>query len=159
MTRVIRIITALFIGSWLFIAVHQESSAQKPVRLPEDPIRIADFGLENQISSAIDLVGPAHGPADRNRAALVHRLQCWIDGMESCSVADRNDPRVRAIRRFVTRGALDRGGAVLIHFPDRTRIEVRLKRVSDLGPDDWGQRVYELVVLPDTARPLGQNSN
>jgi len=157
MDRVIRIVAALFIGSWLFIAVHQESSAQKPVRLPDDPIWIADLGLENQVPSAIDLVGPAHGPAGRNRAALVHRLQCWIDGMESCSVADRNDPRVRAIRRFVTRGALDRGGVVIVHFPDRTRIEVRLKRVSDLGPDDWGQRVYELVVLPDTARALGQN--
>ncbi|MDZ7791536.1 MAG: hypothetical protein U5L08_13790 [Xanthomonadales bacterium] len=157
MARVIRIVTALFIGSWLLIAAHQESSAQRPVRLPDDPIWIADFGLESQIPSATDLVGPENGPAGQNRAALVHRFQCWIDGMESCSVADRNDPRVRAIRRFVTQGALDRGGAVIVHFPDRTRIEVKLKRVPDLGPDDWGQRVYELVVLPDTARALGQN--
>lgn len=157
MVRLINLFFILSIGSWFLFAANQKSAAQQPVMLPSDPIRIADLGLEDEIPSAIDLVGPQTGAAGRNRAALVHRLQCWIDGMASCSVADRNAPRVREIRRFLTQGPLDRDGAVLVHFPDRTRIEVQLARVSGLEPDDWRQRVYELVVLPDTAQAFGRH--
>lgn len=136
-----------------FLAV--QPLAAQPIEVTDDPIRIADFGLEAQVTSAIDLVGPEDGSAGRHRAALVERLQCWIDGTAQCSVADRNDPRVRAIRRFIGVGPKDRDGAVTVSFPDDSRVEVKLERVADLDPNDWDQKVYEAVVLPDTAQAPG----
>lgn len=156
MARSTKTVSVLFIASLLSIVAVKKLAGQQSVDLPgDDPVRIADFGLESKIPSAIDLVGPEHGSAGRMRAVLVHRLKCWIDGIERCSVADRNDPRVRAMRRFLVLGPTDRDGSVAVQFPDRTRIEVRLKRVSDLGPDDWDQSVYEPVVLAETAQAPG----
>lgn len=156
MARLIKTLFVLSIGSWCSLLVAQQLTAQQSVPLPGDKVRIADFGLGDQVSSATDLVGPEDGSAGRNRDSLVHRLQCWIDGDESCSSADLNDPRVREIRRFLAQGPLDRHGVVIIHFPDQSRIEVRLERVSDLAPNDWDQRVYDPVVLPGTARVPGE---
>lgn len=155
MARLINTLFVISIGTWFSLVVSEPSAAQQPNDLLNNPLRSADLGLEKEIPSAIDLVGPAGGSAGRNRADLVHRLQCWIDGDESCSVADLNDPGVRAIRRFLVQRPNDRGGAVAIHFPDQTRITVRLARVSDLDPNDWDQRVYETVVLPDTVQAPG----
>jgi hypothetical protein len=62
---------------------------------------------------------------------------------------------VRAIRRFIGLGPFDRDGAVIVRFPDETRIEVRLARRSDPEPEDWDQRVYEAVVLPGSVRAPG----
>lgn len=155
MVRLIKTLFPLSIGAWVSVVAVQPLAAQQSVDLPGDTVWIADFGLESQIPSAIDLVGPEHGSAGRNRAALVHRIQCWIDGVESCSVVDRNDPRVRAIRRFLGMAPVDRHGAVLVHFPDQTRIEVRLVRASNLDDDAWARSAYELAVLPDTALAPG----
>jgi hypothetical protein len=149
----VRLTKALFvhsIGAWLFFAGVEQSTAQQSVDLENDTIRIADLGLEHQVPSAIDLVGPEDGQAGRNRAALTHRLKCWIDGTETCSVADLNDPRVRAIRRFLGQSSAEQHGAVVVHFPDQTRIDVHLARVSDSDADDWTQSVYELEVRPGT---------
>lgn len=147
MDRLIKALFVLSIGSWYSLL-----AAQDTVELPQDTVHIADFGLESQVPSAIDLVGPEESPAARNRASLVQRMRCWIDGVESCPVADRNDPRVREIRRFLTQGPLDRDASVVVHFPDQSRIEVRLQRASDLDPDDWDASVYEPVVQPETAQ-------
>jgi len=147
MVRLIPALFVLFFGSWI-----SPVAAQQPVEVPRDMIGIADLGLENRIPSAIDLIGSEDGAAGRNRASLIHRLQCWIDGDESCSTAGRNDPRVREIRRFLTQGPSDRDGAVIIDSPHQTPIEVRLERVTDMDPNDWQQRVYEPVVLLDTAK-------
>lgn len=148
---------ALFVVFWVCLAASGPSAAGQPVDISGDgAIRIGDLGLADQVPSAIDLIGPEEGVAGRNRAALVHGLECWIDGIESCSFEHRNDPRVRAIRRFLTTGPSDRDGSVVIHFPDRTRIEVRVARVADPGPDDWDRRVYEAVVLPDSIQVPGR---
>lgn len=150
MVRSIKAVFVLSVTLWFSIA-----AAQQPVQLPDEPIRIADLGLEEQVPSALDLVGPDAGSAGEHRAILVHRIQCWIDGIESCSSADLNDPRVREIRRFIALGPDDRDGAVIVQFPDNTRIEIRLNRVADLNPNDWDQAVYQPVILPDTARVPG----
>jgi len=145
-----RLIKTLFIpcfGPWLFVMAAQPLAAQQAGEMPAYTIRIAELGLEDQVPSAVGLVGPEDGKAARNRAALVHRLQCWIDGVESCTFADRNDPRIRAIRRFLVTGPVDRDSAIVVDFPDRTRVDLRLARESDPDPNDWDQRVYELVVL------------
>ncbi|NBB92593.1 MAG: hypothetical protein GVY32_05425 [Gammaproteobacteria bacterium] len=155
MARLIKTLFVLVIGSWLSLATFKQTFAQQPIAVPGEAIRIADIGLENQVPSAIDLIGPERGAAGRNRSALVHRLQCWIDGIESCSVADLNDLRIREIRRFLGTGPSDRDGLLSILFPDQSRIDVRLERVRDLAPDDWDRRVYEPVVLPDTVRAPG----
>lgn len=151
MARLIKALLVLYIGSWFSLVLAQQS-----VDVPRGPVRIADLGLEDLVPTASDLVGPESGPAGRNRARLVHRLKCWIDGIEGCSVAGRNDPRVREIRQFLTQGPFNRHGAIIIHFPDETRIEVRLERVSESGPNRWNQSVYEPVVLPDSARTSRQ---
>lgn len=150
MARLIKILLVFSVGSWFLVMALKQPAAQQSADLPDDNVWIAELGLEDQIKSAIDLVGPEHASAGRNRAALVYRLQCWIDGVESCSVADRNDPRVRAIRRFLAMGPADQDGAVIILFPDQTRIEVQLVRVPDLDPNDWGQSVYQPVVVPES---------
>lgn len=150
MARLIKTLLVLSIGSWFSLV-----DAQQPVKLPADTVWISDLGLEEQIPSAIDLIGPEGGSAGRNRDALARRMECWIDGLESCSVADANDARVREIRRFLTHGPQDRHGSMMIHFPDRTRIELRLERVTDLGPNDWDQRVYEPVVIAGSAQAPG----
>lgn len=155
MARLIMAMYVLSVGSWLSLLTSQQLAADQPAHVLNDMIGIGDFGLESQIPSAIDLVGPEHGPAGRNRAALVHGLQCWIDGIESCSVADRNDPRVRAIRRYLSQGPVDQAGAVVVHFPDQTRVEVTLRRETDLDPADWEQRVYEPVVLAESVQVPG----
>lgn len=155
MARLIKTVFVPYIGSWLFLLAAQQLAAQELVDVPIDSIRIADLGLEDEVSSAVDLAGAEDGPAGRNRAALAQRLQCWIDGVESCTVADPNDPRVRAIRRLLATGRADRNGAVTVRFPDQTRIEVRLERVADPDPNDWDERVYEPVVLQDTVQGPG----
>ncbi|MEE4304117.1 MAG: hypothetical protein V2J19_08160 [Wenzhouxiangella sp.] len=150
-----RSFTPLFIVAILSSLSHVgavQGSDEQAFRVPEESIGIDDLGLESQLPSALELVGADEGSAGANRAALAHRLQCWIDGRESCSPSDRNDPRVRAIRRFLATGPKDRDGAVFIHFPDETRIQVQLKRVVENAPRDWDQRVYETIVLPETAR-------
>lgn len=152
MARLLTIFLVLVVGLGGSIAVLQYPGARQSAQPPGEPVRISDLGLEDRIPSAIDLVGPRDGPAGRKRAALVNRLQCWIDGTEGCSVADRNDPRVRAVRRFLALGPDDRDGVVTVHFPDRTRIVVRVARIPDLEPDDWDRRVYEPVVVPETAQ-------
>lgn len=140
----------LLVASWLWVSTIQHAVAQPAPAASNVSIRIADFGLEEQIPSAIDLVGPEHGAAGRNRAMLAQRVQCWIDGAERCSFADLNDDRVRAIRRFLGLGPADRDGALLVHFPDKTRVEVRLVRVQQPGPDTLKQSAYAPVVLQDT---------
>jgi len=159
MARLIKTLLVPYIGLWLSLLAAQQLAAQQSVEVPGDEIRIADLGLEDQVPSAVDLVGPEEGSAGSNRSALAHRLQCWIDGIESCTVTDRNDPRVRAIRRFLATGPVDRDGLVIVHFPDQTRVDVRLARAADSGPNDWDQRVYELVVLQDTVRAQRQSPN
>ncbi len=150
MIRSIKALSLIAVVCWC-----SHSNAQADTEPMTDGVRIADLGLDAQIPSAIDLVGPERSPAGRNRAALVHRLQCWIDGIERCSAADRNDPRVLAIRRFLGRGADGPDGAVIVHFPDRTRVEVRLVRAQDPGPDAMTESAYAPVVLPDTAHGPG----
>ena len=142
----------VLLASWVWLSVLQSTVAQPSADAAGEPIRIADFGLEDQIPSAIDLVGPEHGAAGRNRAMLAQRVQCWIDGSERCSFADRNDDRVRAIRRFLGLGPADLDGAVQVHFPDETRVEIRLVRVPDPGPDTLKQSAYAPVVMQDSAR-------
>lgn len=146
----IKALLVLFAGAWFSMG-----SAQQSADFENNPIRIADLGLENDIPSAIDLVGPDNGSADRHRDALLRRLQCWIDGIPHCSVADINDPRVRAMRRFLAQRRADQGAVISIHFPDRTWVMVLLERLSDLDPDVWEQRVYETVVLTDTVQAPG----
>lgn len=156
MVRSIQQSLALLVAFGVCLAASGPSAAKQPVDIGGDgAIRIGDLGLEARIPSATDLIGPDEGQAGRNRAALVRGLECWIDGVESCSVEHRNDPRVRAIRRFLTTGPADRDGSIVIHFPDQTRIEVRVARVEDLGPDDWDRRVYEVIVLPDSIQRPG----
>lgn len=150
MIRSIKTLFLLCIGSWFSLVAAQQSLA-----LPTEKIRIADFGLESRIPSAIDLVGPDLGPAGRNRAALARRLQCWIDGIENCSFADRNDARVRAVRRFLGFGPADQHGTVIVHFPDQTRIAVGLVRAPESDIDAWMHSAYQPVVLPDTAQAPG----
>ena len=140
----------LLITSWLWLSAVQPAIAQPADDAAKSAIRIADFGLEDQIPSAIDLIGPEHGAAGRNRAVLAQRVQCWIDGIERCSFADLNDARVRAIRRFLGQGPADRDGAIRVHFPDRTQVEVRLVRVPEPGPDTLKQSAWAPVVLQDT---------
>lgn len=155
MARLIKTLFVPYVGSWLFLLSAQQLAAQQSFEVPIDSIPVADLGLEDRVSSAVDLVGPEDGPAGRHRAELAQRLQCWIDGVESCAAADPNDPRVRAIRRFLATGPADRHGAVTVHFPDQTRVDVRLARLANPDPDDWDQRVYEPVVLPDTVQRPG----
>lgn len=151
MARSLKTLFAVAIFSLISPLVVSQVGGESLVRVPDDAIGIDDLGLEHQLPSAMELIGAEEGSAGANRAALAHRLQCWIDGRESCSPSDRNDPRVRAIRRFLATGPKDRDGAVFIHFPDETRIQVRLKRVAEDAPRDWDRRVYETIVLPETA--------
>jgi len=159
MARLIKTLFVPCIGSWLFLLAAQQLAAQQRAEMPGDAIPaipIADLGLGDQLPSAAELVGPEDGSAGRNRTALVHRLKCWVDAVESCTFADLNDSRVRAIRRFLATGAMDRDAAIVVDFPDQTRVDVRLARVSVPDPNDWHRRVYELVVLQDTVRAPGQ---
>lgn len=152
MARLIKTSLILSIGFWLLLVVGKQLAAQQAVEVASAKVRITDLGLESQVPSALDLVGPERGSAGRNRAALVYRLQCWIDGIENCTVADQNHPSVRAIRRFLASSSSDRQGAVVVHFSDQTWVEVRLVRASDLDPNDWDRRVYELVVVPESVQ-------
>lgn len=145
MVRLIKTLFVLSIGSWSYSSA-QQSAAQQSFEIPADTIRISDLGLETQVPSATDLVGPEDGPPGRNRAVLVDRLQCWIDGIETCPVADLNDPRVRAIRRFLGSGPDDGYGVVVVHFPDGTTIDVQLGRASRSEPHDWAKRAYQVEV-------------
>lgn len=154
MIRSIQALSLVAVVGWCSLSP-AHSHAQPDMEPMADGVRIADLGLDVQIPSAIDLVGPERSLAGRNRATLAHRLQCWIDGIERCSAADRNDPRVLAIRRFLGRGADGPDGAVIVHFPDRTRVEVRLVRATDPGPDAMIESAYAPVVLADTARGPG----
>ena len=158
--RSMKALFILYVGFWYSLLAAQDSTgrpstAPDPVEMAGDPIRIGDLGLEDRIPSAIDLVGPEHGSAGRHRAALADRLRCWIDGDERCTVADRNDPRVREIRVFLGTGPFDQDGVVTVHFADRTRIDVGLQRVADADPQDWEQDLYQTVVLTDTVRVPG----
>ena len=155
MARLIKTLFVPYIGSWLFLLSAQQLAAQQSFEVPIESIRIADLGLEDRVPSAVDLVGPEDGPAGSNRAALVQRLQCWIDGVEGCAVADPNDPRVQAIRRFLATGPTDRHGTLVVDFPDQTRVDVRLARIATPDPNEWDQAVYEPVVLPDTVQGPG----
>lgn len=160
MARLIKALCVPSIGSWLFLfamqqLVAQQAAAQEAVEVPGAAIRITDLGLEDEIPSAIDLVGPEHGSAGRNRERLAHRLQCWVDGDESCTVADRNDDRIRDIRRFLVEGPMDRDGMIRVHFPDQTHIELVLVRTAALDPIDWEQQVYRPVVLAETVEAPG----
>lgn len=155
MARLIKTLFVPYIGSWLLLLSAQQLAAQQSLEAPIDSIRIADLGLEDRVPSAVDLVGPEDGPAGAKRTALVERLQCWIDGVEGCAVDDPNDPRVRAIRRFLATGPADRHGEVIVHFPDQTRVDVRLARAPATEPNDWDQPVYEPVVLQDTVQRPG----
>src|SRR6056297_1178082 len=118
MARLLKRLFIPCIGSWFFLLSAQQLFAQQPFEVPIDTIRIADLGLEGKVSSAFDLVGSDDPSAGRNRTVLAHRLQCWIDGVESCTFADQNDPRVRAIRRFLATAPADRTGEVVVCFPD-----------------------------------------
>ncbi|MBL37294.1 MAG: hypothetical protein CMP07_02675 [Xanthomonadales bacterium] len=155
MARLIKTLFVPYIGSWLFLLSVQQLAAQQSFEVPIDSIPVADLGLEDRVPSAFDLVGAEDGPAEQNRAALVQRLQCWIDGNEGCAVADPNDPRVRAIRRFLATGPADRHGMLVVDFPDQTRVDVRLARAPATDPNDWDQPVYEPVVLLDTVKGPG----
>jgi len=155
MTGSIKTLFALSLGCWFSLLAAQQTEAPPSIELIDDRVRIADFGLEDQIVSAIDLIGPEEGSAGRNRVALAHRLQCWIDGNESCSTRDRNDRRVRAIRRFLGSAPTDRYGAVVVHFPDRTRIDIAVRRLPEPAPNDWTQSAFALRVLQDTAQAPG----
>jgi len=155
MARPIKAFFVRSIGVWLLFIAAQHVAAKPPMLVPTEPIQVTDLGIENVVRSAIDLIGPENGPAGRGRAALVQRLQCWIDGRGDCAVADLNDPRVRAIRRFLTHGPMDRDAAIRVEFSDETRIHVRLTRVSDPDPSDWSHSVYTLAVLPETAQAPG----
>lgn len=148
MVRLIKTLFVLSIGSWSYSAA-QQSAVQPSFEIPADTIRISDLGLETQVPSATDLVGPEDGPPGRNRAVLVDRLQCWIDGAENCPVADLNDPRVRAIRRFLGSGPDDGYGVVVVHFPDETTVEVHLGRASRSEPHDWAKRAYQVDLRSD----------
>lgn len=150
MVRSFQMFLALAISFLLSPAASGQAGGERTVRISDESIGIEVLGLERQLPSARELLGLGSGSADRNRAELIHRLQCWIDGLERCAPADLNDPRVREIRRFLGTGPKDRDGAVIIRFPDETRIQVRLQRVSDLDPHDWDQRTYEAIVLPQT---------
>lgn len=160
MTRLIKALCVPSIGSWLLLfaaqpLVTQHAAAQTAVDLPGDPVWIADFGLERELSSALDLVGPESGSAGKHRAVLAHRLQCWIDGVESCTFADRNDDRVRDIRRFLVKGPLDRDATIRVHFPDQSQIELRLTRVAELDSHDLDQPFYQVAVLADRVQVPG----
>jgi len=155
MPRLTKTFVLFYIGSLFSLLVAKQLAAQQAVSLPSDPVLVADLSLEDQVPSAIDLLGPGDGPAGRNRAALVHQLQCWIDGTECCVDADLNDPRVRELRRFLAFGPSDQHGVVVVGFPDQSRIKVRLGRVPDLDSVEWQQSVYSLEVLPATAHAPG----
>ena len=160
MTRLIKAVCVPSIGSCflLLAAQHllvQSLAAQQVPDVPGEAVGIADLGLEGEIVSAIDLVGPDHGSAARNRELLAHRLQCWIDGIESCTFADPNDDRVRDMRRFLVQGPMDRDGAIIVHFGDQTRINVILARTAELDRDDWEQRFYRSEALPHTVQAPG----
>lgn len=155
MVRLTKSLFVHWIGAWLSFAGIEQLPAQESVDLDIDTIRIADLGLEDSVPSATDLVGPEHGPAGRNRAALIHRLRCWIDGTENCSVADLNDPRVREIRRFLGQSTAGQHGTVAVYFSDQTGIEVHLARVPELDPDDWSQSAYELKLRSETVQAPG----
>lgn len=150
MVRSLQTFLALAISFLLSPVAAGQASGERTVQIPDESIGIEDLGLERLLPSARELLELGGGLADRHRAELIHRLQCWIDGLEGCAPADLNDPRVREIRRFLGTGPKDRDGAVVIRFPDETRIQVRLQRVSDLDPQDWDQRTYEAIVIPQT---------
>lgn len=163
MTRLIKALCVPSIGSWLVLfaaqpLVTQHAAAQTAGDLPGDPVWIADFGLERELPSALDLVGPESGSAGTHRAVLAHRLQCWIGGVESCTFADRNDDRIREIRRFLVEGPLDRDGVLRVDFPDQTQVVVQLVRTPDLEPNDWDQPFYELTVLAESVHAPGLTS-
>lgn len=155
MSRLIKAVFVLSTGSWFSLASVPQLAAQQSIELPGETVRIGDFGLEGRIPSAIDLVGPEEGSAGRYRAALVDALQCWIDGIEDCVAADRNDPRIRAVRRFLARNAGDRAGAIIVEFPDRTSVQLRVQRLAGLGPEDWDRRAYASEVLTGTVHAPG----
>jgi len=160
MARLIKAVCIPSIGSWFLLLAAQQLlvqslAAQQVPDVPGEAVRIADLGLEDEIPSAIDLVGPDHGSPGRNRELLAHRLQCWIDGVESCTFADPNDDRVRDMRRFLVRGPMDRDGTVIVYFRDQTRIDVSLVRTAELNRADWEQPVYRPEVLPETVQAPG----
>ncbi len=165
MVRLIKALCIPSIGSWLFLlaaqpllvqhAAAQQAVEVPAVELPGTALRIDDLGLAEELPSAIDLIGPEQGSAGRHRAALALRLQCWIDDNEACTFADRNDERVREIRRFLVRGPVDRDGLVNVEFPDQTLVAVRLVRAELLDPNDWDQRVYDPVVLTERVQVPG----
>lgn len=154
MARMIVGLFVLSICAW-FSAACAQIAQQQTFELRVDSIPIADLGLEEQVPSAIDLVGPEQSAAGRSRAALIVRLRCWIDGNESCLMADKNDPRVRAIRRFLGQGQAERSGSVMVHFPDLTRVEVRLVRLVNAGRTDWDQSTYDAAVLTESVQAPG----
>ncbi|RFF31737.1 hypothetical protein [Wenzhouxiangella sediminis] len=136
------------LSSFSLVAAVQGSD-QRTFRVPDESIGIDDLGLEHRVRSATQLVGSGEESGNQYRAELIHRLQCWIDGLEHCSPADLNDSRVREIRSFLGTGPKDRDGAVVIRFPDETRIQVRLQRVPEPDPQDWDRKTYEAIIVEE----------
>ena len=145
----------LSIGLWFSLLAVQHVAAQTQGVGSIAPVRISELGLDDELTSAIDLVGPDHSSAGDHRSALIQRLQCWIDGIEGCAQVDRNDPRVRAIRRYLSFGTYAQDSSITVLFPDDSRIELRLTRNADASIESWDEPAYASEVLLDTARAPG----
>lgn len=76
-------------------------------------------------------------------------VQCWVGVAESCTVADLNDRGIRAIRRLPATRSIDKSGACVVNFPDRTRLDLRPAPVFDLVSNDRDRPVYQPFVLQD----------
>lgn len=165
MIRLARTFSILALVSWGSPATGQQS-----IELPGDPIVAADLGIETGVRSAVQLADSQPDAAAR-RKTLSDRLQCWIDGVEGCVAASANDPRVRAIRRFLALESSGRPGVFFVHFPDESRITVRIERRvpgsatnpatnSATDPDslDWRESAYRLEVLPASVEMPGRTA-
>lgn len=155
MNRASKAPIVLSIGLWFSLLAVQHVYAQTSAVGSIAPVRISELGLDGEVGSAIDLVGPADSSAGALRSVLVHRLQCWIDGVHGCVDADINDPRVRAFRRHLSFGEYSKDGAVTVLFPDGSQIELSIERRAELDALSFDERAYATNVLMDTARAPG----
>lgn len=145
----------LSIGLWCSLLAIQTVAAQSSAVGSIAPVRISELGLDDELVSAIDLVGPGSTSAGALRDRLIDRLQCWIDGVDGCVEADVNDPRVRAFRRHLSFGTYPQDGGVTVLFPDGSRIELGIGRKQGKDLVSWDERAYATTVLVDTARAPG----
>jgi hypothetical protein len=90
-------------------------------------ISAAELGLTEYHNSAIALIGP--GASELHRLRLRNSLQRHLNGFVESTAIDLADSIKGAIDKFLTSKGINSNGAVIVTYPDGTKVIVRIKSI------------------------------